>query len=309
MATKWTADNIPSQEGKTFVITGANSSIGLGAAKEIAKKGGEIIMAVRNMQKGKLAMEEVLKEVRYAKLELMQLDLDDLDSVKIFSSEFKQKYTRLDVLINNAGMTNRAREVTKQGFEAHWGTNHLGPFALTANLLPLLQKTPKVRVVTVASFVPKLNRVQIDWNDLPYEKRKYDAMAAYGQSKLANIMFALELDKRLKEQGSDVLSVLSSPGYTKSGIQQSQSLFIQVMTLVLAQGVEMGMLPSLRAAFDPTAKGGGFFSPVKMKEMRGYPERIAIPEQARDAEARQKLWQLSEQMTQTHFVFSPATVA
>jgi NAD(P)-dependent dehydrogenase (short-subunit alcohol dehydrogenase family) len=140
----------------------------------------------------------------------------------------------------------------------------------------------------------------MDWNDLQYEKRKYDAMAAYGQSKLANILFALELDKRLKEHGSTVLSVLASPGYTKSGIQQSQSLLIQLLTLVVAQGVEMGMLPSLRAAFDPTAQGGDFFSPMKMKEMRGYPERIAIPEQALDEEAQQKLWRLSEVMTQTH---------
>jgi NAD(P)-dependent dehydrogenase (short-subunit alcohol dehydrogenase family) len=197
-------------------------------------------------------------------------------------------------------MTNMVREVTKQGFEAHWGTNHLGPFALTAHLLPVLLQTPQARIVTVASFVPKLNRVQMDWNDLPYEKRKYDAMAAYGQSKLANILFALALDKRLKQQGSTVLSVLSSPGYTKSGIQQSQSLLIQLMTLVVAQSVEMGMLPSLRAAFDPTAQGGEFFSPVRMKEMRGYPKRIAIPEQGLDEEAQQKLWRLSEEMTQTH---------
>ena len=258
MAAKWTTDNIPSQKGRTFLITGANSGIGLGATKAIAKKGGAVIMAVRNLQKGALAQAEILQENKTAKIELVHLDLSDLDSVRKFSDEFKQTHTQLDVLFNNAGMTNQVREVTKQGFEAHWGTNHLGPFALTVSLLPLLLKTPQARIVTVASFVPKLNRVKMDWNDLQYEKWKYDAMAAYGQSKLANILFALELDKRLKEHGSTVLSVLASPGYTKSGIQQSQSLLIQLLTLVVAQGVEMGMLPSLRAAFDPTAQGGFF---------------------------------------------------
>jgi NAD(P)-dependent dehydrogenase (short-subunit alcohol dehydrogenase family) len=304
MAPKWTTDNIPSQEGRTFLITGANSGVGLGAAKAIAKKGGALVLAVRNVSKGELARKEILQESKSAKIELMPLDLSDLDSVKRFSDEFKQKHQQLDVLFNNAGMTNGAREVTRQGFEAHWGTNHLGPFALTAYLLPVLLQTPQARIVTVASFVPKLNRVTMDWNDLQYEKRKYDAMAAYGQSKLANILFALALDKRLKQHGSTVLSVLSSPGYTKSGIQQSQGLLIQLMTLVVAQGVEMGMLPSLRAAFDPTVQGGEFFSPVKMKEMRGYPERITIPEQALEEEDQQKLWRLSEEMTQTHVAWA-----
>ncbi len=307
MVTKWTTDNIPSQAGRTFVITGANSGVGLGAAKEIAKKGGTVVLAVRNLEKGKLALEEIRQETKEATLELMQLDLSDLDSVKRFADEFRQTHQQLDVLLNNAGLNNMTRQVTKQGFEDHWGTNHLGPFALTANLLPLLLKTPRARIVTVASFVPKLNRVAMDWNDLQFEKRKYDGMTAYGQSKLANILFALELDRQLKAHGSTVLSVLASPGYAKSGIQQGRGLLVRLMTLVLAQSAEMGALPSLRAAFDPTVRGGEFFSPVKMKEMRGYPERIAVPEQALSEEAQQKLWHLSEEMTHTHFTWGDLT--
>ena len=156
MATNWTADNIPSQTGRLFLITGANSGVGFGAAREIARKGGAVVLAVRNLQKGKLALDQIRRESRNATVELMQLDLSDLESVRRFADEFRQKHQQLDVLLNNAGMTAMAREVTKQGFEAHWGTNHLGPFALTAHLLPVLLKTPQARIVTVASFVPKL---------------------------------------------------------------------------------------------------------------------------------------------------------
>lgn len=303
MSGKWTVKNIPSQKGKTFLITGANSGIGLGATKEIIKKGGGVIMAVRNLQKGKLIREEIRKETADAKIDLMQVDLADLTSVKKFSEAFISRYKQLDVLINNAGITLTGREQTEQGFEAHWGTNYLGPFALTANLLPILENTPHSRIVTVASFVPKLNRVVMNWNDLQYEKN-YNGMTAYGQSKLANIMFALELDKKLKEHKSPVLSLLSSPGYTKTGIQKSMSLLVKIMTFFIAQKVDMGMLSSLRAAVDPDVKGGEFYGPLKMKEMRGYPELTPIPEQALNLEERQKLWRLSEEMTQTHFSFN-----
>ena len=304
MAKKWTIDDIPSQNGKVFLITGANSGVGLGAAKAIARRGGRVIMAVRNLQKGKVALEKIRREVANADLELMQLDLADLESVNRFAEEFKKNYNQLDCLINNAGIALQKREQTKQGFEAHWGTNYLGPFVLTAQLLPLLETTTNSRIVTVASFVPKLNHVVINWDDLQYE-RNFDAMTAYGQSKLANIMFALELDEKLKEHNSPVLSLLSNPGYTKSGIQKTQGLLIQIMTLFLAQSVDIGMLGSLRAAVDPDVKGGEFFGPVKMKEMRGYPEKMTVPGPALNRQARQKLWPISEQMTHTHFLFSP----
>jgi NAD(P)-dependent dehydrogenase (short-subunit alcohol dehydrogenase family) len=245
----------------------------------------------------------VILEIPEAKLQLMQIDLGDIDSVKEFAAQFRKKHQQLDVLINNAGMTNMKREETKQGFEAHWGTNHLGPFVLTASLLSVLQNTPKARIVTVASFVPKLMRATLDWEDLLYLKKKYDAMGAYGQSKLANIMFALELNNKLKAHHSEVISVLASPGYTKSGIQQSQSTWIQLMTLFLGQSVDMGMLPSLRAAVDPDVKGGEFYSPLRWKEMRGYPELTTVPDAALNVSETQKLWNMSEQMTHTAFKF------
>ena len=260
-------------------------------------------MAVRNLQKGKTALEQIRREIPNADLELMQLDLADLESVHTFGDLFRKSHKRLDVLMNNAGITLQKRELTKQGFEAHWGTNHLGPFALTAHLLPLLEATPNARVVTVASFVPKLNKVVMNWDDLQFENG-FDAMTAYGQSKLANIMFALELDQQFKEHDSPVLSLMSSPGYTKSGIQKTQGLFVQIMTLFLAQSVDIGMLGSLRAAVDPNVKGGEFYGSVQMKEMRGYPEKMTVPEPALNPQARQQLWHISEQMTHTHYEFS-----
>ena len=297
----WSTVNIPSQEGKIFLITGANSGTGFGVTKVIAQKGGKVIMAVRNLGKGKVAVAKILKKIPNAIIELMQLDLASLTSVDKFSIEITKRHKQLDVLINNAGIAlPNERQETKQGFEAHFGTNHLGHFALTGKLLPILENTPHARIVTVASFVPKYSGSSMNWDDLQY-KKTFDGMIAYGQSKLANIMFALELDKKLKQSSSQILSVLANPGFTKSGMQRDMSLKVKIMTRLMAQKVEMGMLPILRAAVDSAVKGGEFYSPLKMNEMRGYPELIQAPEQALIANDRQKLWKLSEELTQTFY--------
>lgn len=299
----WTTDDIPSQKGKTILITGANSGTGLGAARALANKGGMVILAVRNLEKGNAAQAKILKESPDAVIDLMQLDLADLTSVDKFSKEFTSRYKQLDILVNNAGIAlPNQREETKQGFEAHFGTNHLGHFALTGKLLPILENTLHSRIVTVASFVPKNNRSAMNWPDLQSEKT-FDGMVAYGQSKLANIMFALELTKRLKKSNSHILSVLANPGYTKSGIQEGMSLIVKIMTQLIAQKVEMGMLPILRAATDLTVKSGEFYGPLKLKEMRGYPELTQAPQPALIAREREDLWRFSEQMTQTFYDF------
>ncbi|KEQ29871.1 hypothetical protein N180_13755 [Pedobacter antarcticus 4BY] len=299
----WNIANIPSQKGKTFLITGANSGTGYGVARALAQKGGNVIMAVRNLEKGKAARAGILKENPHAIIELMQLDLADLTSVEEFSKAFLSQYERLDVLINNAGIAlPNERQETKQGFEAHFGTNHLGHFALTSKLLILLQNTKDSRIVTVASFVPKNNKSVINWDDLQ-NQTNFDGMTAYGESKLANIMFALELQERLINSNSTVLSLIANPGFTKSGIQDGMSVMIKIMTSLFAQSIEMGMLPILRAATDPTVKGGEFYGPLKMKEMRGYPELTHVPGPALIVKDRQKLWTLSEQMTQTSYNF------
>lgn len=299
----WNVANIASQKGKTFLITGANSGTGFGTARTLAQKGGKVIMAVRNLEKGEVARVKILKENPHAIIELMQLDLADLASVEEFSTTFLSRHEQLDVLINNAGIAlPNERQETKQGFEAHFGTNHLGHFALTAKLLTLLQNTKDSRIVTVASFVPKNNKSVINWDDLQHQTN-FDGMTAYGESKLANIMFALELQERLINANSTVLSLIANPGFTKSGIQDGMSLVVKLLTIFFAQSVEMGMLPILRAAIDPAVKGGEFYGPLKMKEMRGYPELTHVSDPALIVKDRRKLWTLSEQMTQTSYNF------
>lgn len=299
----WTIDNVDAQKGKTFLITGANSGTGFGLTKTLAQKGANVVMAVRNLEKGKVAKAKILQQVPHGSIDLMKLDLADLTSVDQFSAEFMVKYKKLDVLINNAGIAMpNARTVTRQGFESHFGTNHLGHFALTGKLLPVLKATPHSRIVVVASFVPKNSKSVMKWDDLQHTQ-DFNGMTAYGQSKLANILFALELAGRLKKSGTEVITLLANPGFTKSGIQADMSLQVKILTYLLAQSVDMGMLPMLRAAIDPTVNNGEFYGPLKMKEMRGYPELTEIPEQGLVKEDQRRLWEISERLTGTVYDF------
>jgi len=299
----WTIDNIPSQKGKIVLITGANSGTGFGASKALAKKGSKVIMAVRNLEKGKVAAVKIKNEIPNADIELIELDLADLNSVDQFSVKFINKYPQLDILINNAGIAiPNGRTETKQGFESHFGTNHLGHFALTGKLLSLLSITKNSRVVTVGSFVPKQSKSKIRWEDWQY-KFDFDGMKAYGQSKLANIMFALELQEKLSASNSSTISVLANPGFTKSGMQKDMNFVAKLMTLFFSQSVDMGILSILRAATDENVRGGEFYGPLHMKEMRGYPELTQAPQEAMIDSEREKLWKLSEQLTNTAYDF------
>lgn len=301
MSKKWNTNDIASQEGKVFLVTGANSGLGLGTTKVLAEKGAEVVMAARNVEKGKKALAEVKQAAPNAKITLMQLDLADLDSVTQFAEEFKAKFQQLDVLINNAGvMMPNERLTTKQGFEIQFGTNHMGHFVLTQQLLPLLERTPNARIVTLSSLVAKMRKSNIYWDDLQWEK-SYDKMGAYAQSKLSNLMFALELDQRLKTVNSPVISLAAHPGYTATNLQQHMGLTGKVMNFLLAQKLEMGILPTLRAATDPQAKGGEYYGPLKWQEMRGYPALNEPPALALDKQSRTKLWDISEKYAQTTF--------
>lgn len=301
MSGKWNIANIPSQKGKLFLITGANSGLGLGTTKVLVKKGAEIVMAVRNIEKGKKAYDEILQEFPNAQLSMMQVDLSDLNSIQQFTQKFKEKYHKLDVLINNAGvMMPVNRFETKQGFEGQFGTNHLGHFVLTKELFDLIEQTPNSRIVTLSSLVAKMRKGDIYWDDLQFENT-YDKMASYAQSKLANMMFGLELDKKLKEKGSDTISVLAHPGYTATNLQQHMGLQGKIMNLLFAQKLEMGILPSLRAATDPNVKGGEYYGPEKMGNWRGYPIINEPAEKALHLNDRQRLWKISENLTNTEF--------
>lgn len=302
MSQHWDEKNIPSQKDKVFLITGANSGLGLESAKALAWKGAHIVMAVRKNLKGQAALNGIKKENPTVSAEVMELDLADLDSVQHFTDQFKSRYQKLDVLINNAGvMIPKHRGETAQGFELQFGTNHLGHFALTAQLLDTLLATPKSRIVTLSSLVAKMKNAHIYWNDLQWTSY-YDRSAAYAQSKLANQMFGVELQERLKKKKADTISVLAHPGYSSTNLQRHLGALGDVMNMIAAQSVKIGVLPQLRAATDPAVTGGEFYGPTKMNEYRGYPDKVSLAEAATDAAARKRLWELSEKLTDQKFL-------
>ncbi len=298
MNTKWNTANMPSQVGKTFLVTGANSGLGFGTSKELARKGAKVIMTARNLTKGENAIALIKKEVPKADLTLMQLDLADLNSVKRFADDFKNQFSKLDVLINNAGvMMPNTRQTTQQDFELQFGTNHIGHFALTKRLLPILENTADSRIVTLSSLVAKMGKADIYWDDMQWEK-SYDKMGSYAQSKLANMMFGIELQKRLTAKGSNTISVLAHPGYTATNLQNNMGLQGKIMNFLFAQKLEMGILPTLRAATDLNVKGGEYYGPAKMGNWRGYPVVNEPNEMALNRDITKKLWVVSENLIQ-----------
>ena len=217
--TKWTTDNIPDQKGRTILITGANSGIGYEAAKALAAKNGELLLAVRSLEKGELARTQILATYPNATIQVMALDLASLASVKSFAEAFKQTYTKLDLLINNAGIMIPPYKKTVDGFESQFGTNHLGHFALTSLLFPFLKKTAGSRIVNVSSNAHKMGN--LNFEDLQWEHRRYVPWKAYGDSKIANLYFTYELSQRIKASGSLVLASAAHPGLTNTNLAKS----------------------------------------------------------------------------------------
>jgi len=295
----WTAANIPDQKGKIIIVTGANSGIGLVATKELCKKNATVVMAVRNKEKGETALQEVKREAPGASVSLMQLDLADLESIAKFSVTFGQQYNSLHVLINNAGVMYPAkREVTKQGFEMQIGTNHLGHFALTGQLLAIIKKTPHSRVVMQSSLAHLSGSINLD--DLNGEKR-YSKIQAYGQSKLANLLFAYELDRRFKAHNVDAIATASHPGVSKTNLMNTSGFIIELLTPLIAQKAEMGALPILRAATDESLVGGEYIGPDGLMGVRGYPVIMKSNRKSYDIRMAKDLWTLSEKMTGIYF--------
>ncbi len=302
----WTADNIPSQKGKTILITGANSGIGLEAATVLSSKGANVIIAARNIEKGKEAVNKIKNKIPDAKLELMQLDLSDFDSIRRFSKEFYTSHQELNILMNNAGVMNPVkRELTKQNFEIQFGTNHLGHFLLTGLLLNIIKNTPNSRIVTQSSAVHKAESMKPDihFDDLNWE-RSYKSMQAYAQSKLANLLFTYELDRKLKAHQINTIATAAHPGWTKTNLQGTSGFFTnKILNNLLAQSVDMGALPILRAATEEGLSGGEYFGPAKMMELRGYPELVKSSAKSYDKTLAEKLWKVSEELTKFHFNF------
>ena len=279
--------------GKIIVITGANSGIGYEAARALAAKGATVIMACRDQQKGHRAAQNIENEGPPGEVAVMQLDLADLASVRQFTQDFHSNYAKLDILINNAGVMAIPYQKTADGFEMQFGTNHLGHFALTGLLLDRLLQTENSRVVTVSSTAHTMG--QVDFDNLNSE-RSYSRWGAYGLSKLANLLFAYELQRKLSEAGSSTLSTAAHPGYSATNLQRASWAF-RLLNPIIAQSQEMGALPMLYAAADPNIIGGDYIGPDRWGGWRGYPTKTQSSRASHDEATAKKLWLVSEEMT------------
>jgi NAD(P)-dependent dehydrogenase (short-subunit alcohol dehydrogenase family) len=306
--TAWTAADIPDLTGKVMIVTGANSGIGYETAREFARKGAQTILACRSMDRAQAALDQIQAEIPDAPAEIMQLDLASLASVRQFADEFKAKYERLDVLVNNAGIMWAPYGLTEDGFEKHFGTNHLGHFALTGLLLDLLLKTPGARVVTVSSTGHRTGTM--DFDNLMFEDGQgYGRQWAYGRSKLANLLFTYELQRRFEATGADALATAAHPGGTDTNLTRyvEDRWYVkaaQPLVERFTQDAAMGALPTIRAAVDPQAEGGDYYGPGGFMEQRGYPVLVESSGASHDVADAKKLWQVSEELTGVHYDFN-----
>jgi NAD(P)-dependent dehydrogenase (short-subunit alcohol dehydrogenase family) len=307
MKKSWTAKDIPSQTGRRLLITGANSGIGFEAALELARQGAEVILPARTQAKAQDAIIRILRQVPHANLHPEILDLASLTSVRSFAKRVIEKFPgqSLDLLINNAGvMALPTREETEDGFERQFATNYLGPFALTGLLLPSIKAKPGSRVVTVSSGISKQGK--IDFDNLQSERTYKPMFGAYAQSKLADLIFTQELQRRLTSAGSPILSTAAHPGYAVTNLQADHIGFgLTLMTNVLkpffSQDAAHGALPTLYAAVAPDAVAGGYYGPNGIGEMKGFPTAVPLAKGALDSALAARLWKESERLTGVSF--------
>lgn len=292
--TIWTTESIPDQEGKIIIITGATSGLWKEATKILASENATVIMAVRNIEKGKIVANEIRKEFQNATIAIKKVDLNSLESIKSFTKEFISEYDTLDILINNAWVMACPYSKTKDGFEIQMGVNHLGHFALTGLLMPLLKLTEWSRVVATSSMAHTSGN--IDFDDIHWETREYKTGQAYSDSKLANLYFAYELTKKYKKDSSYPIVTAAHPGFTSTNLAKDSFLF-RLLTPLLSQKVEMWVLPTLRAAVDVDATSWDYFGPSWFMEARGFPKLVSSNEMSHNEENAKKLWNLSEQLT------------
>lgn len=296
-------NKIPSKKDSIAIVTGANIGLGYETTIGLAKKQIKVIMACRNKEKAENARKEILQKVPGADLEIILLDLGNLESVRNFAATFQEKYNRLDLLINNAGIMIPPFSKTKDGFESQIGVNYLGHFLLTGLLMPLLEKTASSRIVSLSSIAHR-NGV-INFDDLNSEKG-YSKIGAYGQSKVACLMFAYEMQRRLEAKGSKVISVASHPGVSNTNLSQYAPAWFKVIGSLLLpffmHAPEKAALPSLYAALGEDVKGGDYFGPTGFREMKGGPGKVSSVAYSHDPEIAKKLWGVSQQLTQIEFL-------
>ena len=309
MSAKWTAADVPDQSGRVVIVTGSNTGIGYGAAAVLAAKGAHTVLAVRNLDKGSEAVERIKAANPNATVTLQQLDLTSLDNIRTAADELRAKFPRIDLLINNAGVMYTAKSSTKDGFELQFGTNHLGHFALTGQLLDHILPVEGSRVVTVSSVGHRI-RAKIHFDDLNLDNN-YNRVVAYGQSKLANLLFTYELARRLAAKGAPTIAIAAHPGAADTdllrnmpgGIRQVSQFF---WSAVIAQNADMGAQPTLRAAADPGVQNGQYFGPGGFAEQKGHPKVVASSAQSHDEDLQRRLWTVSEELTGVTY---PALIA
>lgn len=295
----WTLASAPTQHGRVAIVTGANIGLGFDTAQALVATGCTVVLACRNADKAKTAANAIRATHPQAEVQCMTLDLASLRSVRQFAARFCKKFERLDLLINNAGLMMPPHTLTEDGFESQWGTNYLGHFALTGWLLPLLDATPGARVVSLASIAHRFGPIRFDD---PNFNRRYDRRLAYGQSKLACLTFAFELDRRLRTVGSGTLSVAAHPGVAATNLAQYFPKFLTMFFPLVGQSAARGALPTLYAALGVDIKGGDYCGPDGPFEWRGNPVKVGSSRAARDPTNGQRLWEISEQATEVRFL-------
>ncbi len=304
---KWDFLDIPDMSGKIIIVTGANCGLGFEATRYLALKNAKVIMAVRSLDKGNDSKKTILEEYPKAKLDVMLLDLADLKSVNDFAINFKKKYKKLDVLMNNAGVMMCPYSKTKDGFEMQFGINHLGHFALTGLLLDVLKKTKNSRIVNVSSIAHRFGKM--DFSNLMFEKGNYNSIKSYGRSKLANLLFTYELQRKLEKNKLDIIAVAAHPGSSSTNLTRhiETGFFIKhIKPLVMSlysQTARIGTLPQVRAAVDKNVKGGDYFGPKGFMETKGYPIKVKSNKRSHSLEDAKKLWEISEKLTNVKYTF------
>jgi NAD(P)-dependent dehydrogenase (short-subunit alcohol dehydrogenase family) len=300
---KWTAGDVPGQSGRVAVITGANTGIGFETARILAARGARVVLAVRDTDKGRRAAARISDATPSADVTVQHLDLASLDSVRAAAQELRARYPRIDLLINNAGVMFTPKTTTRDGFELQLATNHLGHFALTGLLLERMLPVAGSRVVTVSSINHRI-QAEIDLADPNWARRNYSRAGAYGQSKLANLLFTYELQRRLTDTSSTV-AVAAHPGIASTDLMRNSPPAVRAVAAVISplvlQRPDRGALPTLRAATDPGVGGGEYYGPDGFREARGHPVRVASSEKSHDASLQRSLWTMSQELTGVTF--------
>ncbi|SHF65035.1 NAD(P)-dependent dehydrogenase, short-chain alcohol dehydrogenase family [Mariniphaga anaerophila] len=301
----WTKNCIPDLTGKIVVVTGGNSGLGFESVETFAEHGARVVLACRSLEKGEKAREGIMNAEPAGTVDVAELDLASLESVRGFAENFLLKYSRLDVLLNNAGIMTTPYFQTKDGFEGQNGTNHLGHFALTGLLMPALRKTPASRVVSVSSIAHKQGKM--DFGNLLFEGGKgYTPMKAYGRSKLSNLLFIYELQRFFEKEGIDCIAVAAHPGVSQTELFRylDKKWYFRIgrpVFMALTQEPKMGALPEIRAAVDPDVKGGEFYGPSGFMEIKGYPVKVKSNAASHNKDHARKLWEVSEKLTGVRF--------